>query len=134
MIRVMIAGTFESVRSGLREILEQEPDIRVTGEAHSAKEVIERWSPGISDVLILDFDMQREGGIDLLRNLAQRYPELPIIVMSINSEEPFTRRVLDGGAKWFLPKGTLSECAVQAVRRVYRGEHLAHALGHGRFH
>ena len=124
MIKVMTAGPYHVVRHGLKEILEQESDIRVTDEACSVKEVFERFYPGNCDVLILDFDMQRRGGIEMLKKLAEQCPTVPIIVMSIHSEEQFAHRLLNAGAKGYLSKGSISETVVQAVRKAFEGERL----------
>jgi DNA-binding NarL/FixJ family response regulator len=127
MIRVMIAGPYHAVRHGLKEILEQESDIRVTDEAISGKEVFERFYQRNCDVLILDFDMQRRGGIEMLKKLAAQCPTVPIIVMSIHSEEQFASRVLNAGAKGYLAKDSISETVVQAVRKAYEGGRLVGA-------
>ena len=127
MIRVMIAGPFQAVRHGLKEILEQESDIRVTDEACSVKEVFERFYPRHCDVLIFDFDMQRRGGIEMLKKLAEQCATAPIIVMSIQTEEQFANRILGAGAKGYLAKGSISDTVVQAVRKALEGERLVSA-------
>lgn len=127
MIKVMIAGPFDAVRHGLKGILEQEPDIRVTDEACSVQEVSEKCTQRNCDVLILDFDMQRQGAVELLKKLAEQCPTVPIIAMSIHSEEEFAHRVLTAGAKGFLAKDSISETVVQAVRKACGGERLVSA-------
>ena len=123
----MIAGPYHAVSHGLKEILEQESDIRVTDEACSVKQVFERFYPGNCDVLILDFDMQRRGGIDMLKKLAGQCSAVPIIVMSIQSEEQFANRILAAGAKGYLVKGSIAETVVQAVKKACEGRHLVGA-------
>ena len=123
----MIAGPYNAVRHGLKEILEQESDIRVTDEAGSVKEVFERFYPGNCDVLIFDFDMQRRGGIEKLKKLAEQSATVPIIVMSIQSEEQFADRILAAGAKEYLAKDSVSETVVHAVRKACGGERLVRA-------
>ena len=123
----MIAGPYYAVRRGLKEILEQESDIRVTDEACSVNEVFERFFQRNFDVLILDFDMQRRGGIAVLKRLIEQCPTVPIIVMSIHSEEQFANRLLNAGAKGYLAKGSISETVVQAIRKALRAEKLVSA-------
>jgi two-component system invasion response regulator UvrY len=127
MIKVMMAGPYHAVRHGLKEILEQESDIRVTDEACSVKEVFERFCPGGCDVLILDFDMLRRRSIEKLKKLAEQCTTVPIIVMSIHSEEQFADRILGAGAKGFLAKDSISETVVQAVRKACERERLVGA-------
>jgi len=127
MISVMIAGPYEVVRHGLKEILEQESDIRVTREACSVKELLDGVPPRDCDVLIFDFDMQRRGGIDVLRELAAQDTAMPIIAISIQSEEEFGGRVLRAGAKAYLTKGSISETLVRAVRKACATEPLVGA-------
>ncbi len=122
MINVMIAGTHQAVRHGLKEILEQESDICVSGEAASVKGVLEKFSQRTCDVLIFDFDMLRRGGVETLKQLAAQSEKVPIIVMGIQSEEPFASRILAAGAKAYLAKSSISETVVGAVRQVWEGQ------------
>ena len=122
MIRVMIAGSFDAVRHGLKGILEQQPDIRVSDEARSVQEVFKKCDQRNCDVLILDFDMQRQGSLEILKKLAPQCPTVPIVVMSIHSEEQVAHRVLTAGAKRFLAKDSISETVVQAVRKTFEEE------------
>ncbi len=121
MIKVLIAERNPSVLRGLKQILEGESDIKVTGEARSVQEVFEKLNLETCDVLVLDFDMQRRGGLEMLKKLRKESPALPIVVMSIHSEEQFASRVLDAGAKEYLTKDTLSEEVVKAVRKACAG-------------
>jgi DNA-binding NarL/FixJ family response regulator len=122
MIKVLIADTHQAVRRGLKQILEGESDIKVTNEARSLQDILESSNERNCDVLVLDFDMPKRGGLEMLQKLKELRPSLPIVVMSIHSEEQFASRVLNAGAKGYLTKDTLSEEVVKAVRKAFAGE------------
>ena len=77
MIRVLIADDHEIVRAGLRQFLSEERDIEVAGEAASGEEVMEQLRTGTFDVVVLDISMPDRNGIDTLKLVRQRHPDLP---------------------------------------------------------
>ncbi|PMY00835.1 response regulator transcription factor, partial [Pseudomonas sp. GW460-13] len=82
MIRVLIADDHEIVRAGLRQFLSEEPDIQVTGEAGSGDQVMAQLRDAEFDVLVLDISMPDRNGIDVLKLIRQRKPELPVLILS----------------------------------------------------
>jgi DNA-binding NarL/FixJ family response regulator len=121
MIRVLIADDHAVVRHGLRQILEETPDIIVGGEACNGGEVMEKVRARVGDVLVLDLSMPGSNGLDILKEIKQERPALPVIVFSMHSEEQYAARVLKAGASSYLPKEGAPESFIKAIRKVYAG-------------
>ncbi len=121
MLKVLIADDHEIVRKGLREILARGLSDAAFGEARHAEEVLaavreERW-----DILILDLTMPGRSGLDVLRDLRLEQPALPVLVLSMQSEHQYGRRVLKAGAAGYLHKDSAPEELINAIRKVLRG-------------
>lgn len=121
MIRVLIADDHAVVRRGLRQILSETVDIQVDGEAGTSRDVVKLVSESRYDVVVLDVNMPGAKGIELLAELRRIRPELPILVLTMYSEEQLALRVLKAGAAGFLNKESAPEKLVEAVRKVGTG-------------
>ena len=133
MIRVLIADDHPVVRRGLRQIVEEEPDMRVGAEAAGAEEARAQVRGDCCDVVVLDLSMPGVHGIDLLQQLHEERPELPILVLSIHPEEQYALRCLKAGARGYVHKQSAGEELVGAIRTVmarrrYLSEGLAESL------
>lgn len=129
MIRVLIADDHTLVREGLRSVLEQEPDIRVCGEAADAEGVFLGVGRDRPDVLVLDLGMPGPGFLEVLRRLREEHPGLRVLVVSMMPEEEYAIRVFRAGAHGFVGKDRAAEEVVEAVRRVNRGrKYVSHLL------
>lgn len=127
MTDVLIADDHAVVRRGLREILARTPDLRVAGEAASVPEVLELARRVNWEVAVLDLNMPGGSGIDLVQAFRSLYPERPILVLSMNPEDQFARRVLKAGAAGYLTKESAPEALVTALYRVIGGGHYVSA-------
>lgn len=120
-IRALIADDHPIVRRGLREMLEEEPDIVVEGEAENAAGVLEQVRRRAWDVLVLDLNLPDRSGIDVLHDLKLARADLPVLILTVASEEQFAVRALRAGAAGYLTKETAPDELVRAVRKVVRG-------------
>ena len=121
MIKVLIADDHAVIRRGLKQILDAEADMKEAEEAQNTQEVLDLVSKKQYDVLLLDIDMPEKSGLDALKQLRARQPKLPVLVLSIHSEEQYATRVLKAGAAGYLMKETAPEELVKAIRRAYEG-------------
>jgi two-component system invasion response regulator UvrY len=122
MIRVLLVDDHELVRTGIKGILEQAPDIQVVAEASSGEEAIRLTKNHSLDVVLMDVSMP--GGIDGIeatRRLIQSNPDLRIIGLTALDADPFPSRMNEVGARGFLTKGSPSSEMIEAVRTVFRG-------------
>jgi two-component system, NarL family, invasion response regulator UvrY len=121
MIRILIADDHAVVRRGLKQIAEEDADLVVAGEAADSREALERLGQQHYDVLVLDITMPGRSGLDILREIKLLHPRLPVLVLSMHSEDQFASRVLKAGAAGYLPKESAPEDLVKAIRKVYGG-------------
>jgi DNA-binding NarL/FixJ family response regulator len=135
VIRLLVADDHEIVRRGLRQIVAEAQDLTVAGEAATAEEVLLRVGERSWDAVILDLSLPGGNGLDLL---AEVRPDLPVLILTIHSEEQYAIRALRAGAAGYLTKESAPEQLVEAVRKVVRGgkyvspavaERLAYNLG-----
>jgi len=121
MIKVLVADDHAIVRRGLRQILAETRDIMVGGEAATAQEVrqllrSERWN-----ALILDIGLPGASGLALLAEVHKEHPELPVLVLTVHSEDQYAVRAIKAGAAGFLTKESAPEKLIEAVRKVAGG-------------
>src|SRR4030042_1749971 len=106
MIKVLIADDHPIVRQGLKQILLEEADIEVFGEAQNSQEVLDLVRHQDWDIVILDITMPGRGGLDVLKELKTQHPKLPILVLSMHPEDQYAKRALKAGAAGDLTKGS----------------------------
>jgi two-component system invasion response regulator UvrY len=137
MIEVFVLDDHPIVRQGLEKILEEEADIRVTGQAGTYLEFMELLKSRTPDVIILDITMPDRSGLDVLKDLRAMHPDIPVLIMSVHDEKHFATRTIKAGAAGYLNKMSVSDELVTAIRRVVGGrkyislkvaEHLAEEL------
>ena len=121
MIKVLIADDHAIVRRGLRQILAETKDILLAGEAATASEVMnlvrgERW-----DVVVLDISLQGTNGIELMGDIRRERPGIPVLILTVYSEEQYAVRAIKAGAAGFLTKESAPDKLLEAVRKVAGG-------------
>ncbi len=121
MIRVLIADDHAVVRQGLKQILGDTPEMLAAGEATNGQEVLDKVRAEAWDVVVLDISMPDRSGLDILKQLRSERPELPVLVLSMYSEDQFAVRVLKAGASGYLTKDSAADELVKALRKVVRG-------------
>jgi two-component system, NarL family, invasion response regulator UvrY len=129
MIRILIADDHPVVRRGIKQILSDEPDMAVPGEARDAREVLDLARRGQWDIVILDISMPGKSGLDVLKDLKQEFPKLPVLVLSIHPEDQYAVRALKTGAAGYLTKESAPEELVKAIRKILnRGKYVSASL------
>lgn len=121
MIRVLIADDHAVVRRGLIQILSEAFPVIEFGEASNAQELLKKVTEQTWNLLTLDIFMPGRSGIDILGDLRQTHPRLPVLVLSVHSEDQYARRALKSGAAGYLSKDVVPFELVDAVRRVLKG-------------
>jgi two-component system invasion response regulator UvrY len=122
MIRVLITDDHAIVRDGLRQIVGETKDIIVVAEAATAAETLNVIRGAPVDVIILDLNLPDRHGLDLLVQLRSSYPQIPVLILSVNREAAYAVRLLKAGAAGYIGKDSAREQLVDGIRRVARGE------------
>lgn len=121
MIRVVLADDHKLVRTGIRKILELAGDIEIVGEAETGEEAIEVVDAVRPDIVLMDKFMPGIGGFEASRRILKR-GSAKIICLTVYSDMPLPRKILELGAQGYLTKDCTPEEIIDAVRRVHRGE------------
>jgi two-component system, NarL family, invasion response regulator UvrY len=121
MIKILIADDHAIVRRGLKQIVSEQTDMIVGGEAENAREVLEMVRSNKWNVIVLDLNMPGRSGLEVLKELKREQPKLPVLVLSVHSEDQYGIRVLKAGAAGYLTKDSAPDELVRAIRKVHRG-------------
>lgn len=121
MIRVSIADDHAIVRGGLQQIMGTTNDITVVGEASNASEVLALIGEGQTDLLLLDISMPGVDGLDLIRQINELRPDLPVLVLSMHNEGQIVQRALKSGASGYITKDSEPSVLLAGIRKVASG-------------
>jgi len=121
MIKVLVVDDHPIVRQGLKQVISEESDMAVLGEAQNSQEVFELIREQDWDVVVLDITMPGRGGLDVLRDIKHEWPKLPVLMLSVHPEDQYAVRTLKAGASGYLTKESAPEELVRAIRKILRG-------------
>jgi DNA-binding NarL/FixJ family response regulator len=121
-IRVMIVDDHPTVREGLGMHLSAQENMVVCAEAVSSCEAMEKVGPSRPDVVIVDLALKSGDGIDLIREIKQRHPEIQVVVHSMHEETLYAERCLKAGATGYVNKQEDAATVLAAIRTVLDGD------------
>lgn len=121
MMRILIIDDHEVVRDGVKRIFAERPAAVEFGEAGSGQEALKLVREHDWDVAVLDLSLGERSGLDVLKELKQITPRLPVLILSMHSEEQYARRAFRAGAAGYLTKDSPSTELVTAIERVRKG-------------
>jgi DNA-binding NarL/FixJ family response regulator len=121
-IRILLADDHRLVRSGLRRLLETQPDMVVVGEAGDGAETVEETVRLRPDVVLMDVAMPKGGGLDATRRIAEAGLPSRVLVLTAHAEEQYLLPVLRAGGAGYLLKSAADEELLDAIRAVCRGD------------
>ena len=122
MIKILITDDHYLIREGFKNSLRKQPDLKVVGEAANARETMEFLKNNTCDILVLDISLPGKSGLELIRDLEERFPEVKILVMSIHPEDRYGMRVLKSSALGYISKDSPPDELVKAIRTVAKGQ------------
>lgn len=121
-IRVIVADDHAVIREGLRVLLGSQQDILVLGLASNGREAVQLVEEHKPDVAVMDISMPELNGVEAIRRMRPRHPQMQVVVLSIHDTKRYVFQALQAGAKGYLLKETAWQEVVEAVRAVQRGE------------
>ena len=139
MINVLICDDHALIRQGLKQVLTDVADLHIVAEAADGPSAVRRIREGGIDVVLLDIALPHRDGLEVLKQLQDEHPKLPVLILSTYPEKQYAVRCLKLGAAGYLNKGADQEQLVSAIRKVVQGgiyvssaiaESLAVALRH----
>lgn len=119
MIKILVADDHPLVREGMKKMVSQNTiDIKIVGEAEDAHELMDKLREDLPDLVTLDIAMPGKSGLDVLKEIKELYPNLPVLMLSMHPEDRFAVRALKAGASGYLTKSSISEQLVNAIRKI----------------
>ncbi|HEX9155304.1 MAG TPA: response regulator transcription factor [Nitrospira sp.] len=122
MLRILIADDHEIVRKGLVKVLEEVLQPIKVDEASNGQEAVSKVLKSEYGLVVLDLKMPGKSGLDVLKEIKQHRPKLPVLILSMHPEEQFAIRAIRAGAAGYLTKECAGDELVLAIRKALRGE------------
>ena len=123
-MKILLADDHAIVREGLKQLLNQQPDMEVVGEAADGKEAVEKAKSLRPDVTILDIAMPHLSGLDAVRLIKEAVPETQVVVLSMHKKEAYVHQVFAAGALGYVLKASPSSDVLEAIRAAHHGEYF----------
>ena len=120
--KVLLVDDHPILRAGLGKLINQEADMMVCGEAEDGPRAFELAGTLSPDIAVIDVSLKGSNGIELIKNLKARYPELPTLVLSMHDESLYAERALRAGSLGYIMKEEAIEQVLVAIRKVLQGE------------
>jgi DNA-binding NarL/FixJ family response regulator len=121
-VRILVADDFAVVREGVKALLERQADLRVTAFASDGMEALEKATTADVDLAILDIAMPKLTGLQAVREIVRRRPDLPILLLSMHAGEQYFFEALAAGAAGYVLKRQADLDLIAACRAALRGE------------
>jgi DNA-binding NarL/FixJ family response regulator len=131
--RVFVVDDHPIVRQGLALLINRESDLAVCGEAEDAQSAIQTLATAKPDIMVVDISLNGPDGLDLLKDVRMRFPELPVLILSMHDESIYAERALRAGAQGYIMKQEATEKVLVALRRIlgheiYVSERIANRM------
>ena len=121
MIKILIADDHAIVREGLKQIVAEETDMKVTGEAANASELFELLDGDSWEIVVLDINMPGKSGLEALKEMKTKNIKVPVLILSMFSEDQYGLRAIKAGAAGYLKKVSAPTELVSAIRKIVGG-------------
>jgi len=121
MTKILLVDDHEVVRDGIKKIFDEQPETIVFGQAGTAVEALVLARDEDWDVVVLDLSLGARSGLEVLKELNQIRPRLPVLILSMHSEEQYARRAFKGGAAGYITKDSPRTELLKAIKKVSKG-------------
>jgi len=120
--KVLLVDDHPLVRQWLGQLIEEQPDLAICGEADDLSKTLPRIETTRPDIVILDISLPEGSAMDLIKTIKAAHPLLPILVLSMHDENVYAERVIRAGARGFVMKRETADRVIEAIYRVLRGK------------
>ena len=121
-IKIFLADDHHVFREGVKILLESHAPIKVVGEAATGEDLLKNLEGLEVEVLLLDIGMPDISGLDLMKTISKKYPQLPVLVFSSHDDEQFIYYMITNGAKGYILKSCKKDELILAIKKVHAGE------------
>jgi two-component system response regulator NreC len=121
-IRIVLADDHAILREGIRALLEDQPDMAVTGEAADGRKAVELARELKPDIVVMDIGMPLLNGLEATRQIKHDYPQVAVLVLTMHDNEEYVSQLLAAGASGYVLKRAASSELVTAIRAVAAGQ------------
>ncbi len=121
-IKLVLADDHAVVRSGLRMLLDAQPDMEIVGEAESGTEAVDKVEELQPDIILMDIQMPGISGIEATREIKKRAPITAVLALTMHEDDHYFFEMLHAGASGYVPKRAAPDELLSAIRTVARGE------------
>jgi DNA-binding NarL/FixJ family response regulator len=122
MLKILVVDDHEVVRKGLMKVLAEALQPVKIDEAGNGQEAMSKVRKGEYELVVLDLKMPGKSGLDVLKEIKQHRPKLPVLILSMHPEEQFAIRAMRAGASGYLTKESAGDELVLAIRKALKGE------------
>lgn len=121
--KILIVDDHPLLRQGIKQVIELEEDLKVTGEASSANEAIDMINRDKPDIAIVDITLAGNvSGIELVKSINERFPEIKALVLTMHDESLYAERAIRAGARGYIMKEVASKNIINAIRTILNDE------------
>ncbi|MBZ0180810.1 MAG: response regulator transcription factor, partial [Melioribacteraceae bacterium] len=121
MINIIIVDDHAIVREGLKQIVAEVSDINISGEASSYPELISLINNTQCSLVVMDINIPEKSGIEITKEITMQYPHIPVLILSMYSDEQYGVRAIKAGASGYLQKVSAPTDLITAIRKIYNG-------------
>ena len=121
-INLLLVDDHQVVRTGLRMLLEGQPDMNIVGEADCGLQALEKANELTPDVIVMDITLPDITGIEATRQIKETHPEIAVVALTIHEDEQYFFEMLQAGASGYVPKRAAPEDLITSIRAAYAGE------------
>jgi DNA-binding NarL/FixJ family response regulator len=122
IIRILVVDDHPLVRESLKIIIQREPDLTICGEAEDREQALEFASAAEPHLALVDLTLKNSHGLELIKDLGNRWPKMKILVLSMQDEALYAERVIRAGARGYITKNESPGKILFAIRKVLNGE------------
>ena len=120
--KVLIVDDHPIVRQGLADLVDQEENLTVCGQAGDPDEALAAIKQLSPDMVTIDISLKESSGIELIKDIQNRHPDLPLLAISMHEESLFAERALRAGARGYIMKREATKKVISAIRKVLKGD------------
>src|SRR4030066_2233259 len=121
-INLLLVDDHQVVRTGLRMLLEGEPDMKIIGEADSGLQALEKAKEPSPNVIVMDITLPDISGIEATKLIKEAFPDIAVVALTIHEDEQYFFEMLQAGASGYVPKRAAPEDLITSIRAAFAGE------------